>query len=108
PGALAVDYWRRTTEVQINRRDWIPLQFLRRPDQCGDIVADQLRYRWTARRIFRDRAQDWLLQVRSRMHPEIFREINIRPAVPAHQTPERQIRHILHRRQRQQRPWPSQ
>ena len=72
-------------------------------DQCGHVVPDHLRHHGAAGWIFGDRSQDKALQARLTVHAEIFGPVHVRTAVPGHQMPERQVRNVLHRRQRKDR-----
>ena len=56
--AFAVDHRGGTTQVQVNRRDRVLLQFASSPDQGRDIVADDLRHDGAARGVVGDGPQD--------------------------------------------------
>ena len=100
-GAFAIHDRHRAAEIQIDRRDGMLLQLARGADERRDVVADHLRDDRPAGRVLRDGAQDLRIQPRLRQDAEIFGEINVRVPVAADQAHEAQVRHILHRRERE-------
>src|SRR4051794_14850665 len=81
------------------------LQFLRGSDQRINIVANHLRHHRPAGGIMRDRLQYLRIEPGLGEDAEVFREIKIGISVAADKPHERQIRDILHRRQRQDWLW---
>ncbi len=101
--AFAIDDGRGTAEVQVNRRDGIFLQLPCCANERGDVVTDHLRDDGFAGRIFGDGLKYPFLRARIAMDPEVFRPINIRPAVARDDAHELQRRHVLHRCERKHR-----
>ena len=99
--AFAIDNRRGTAEVQVNRGDGILLQQLRVADERGNVVADELRDDGPAGGIFGDGIENPFFRPRIAVDAEIFRPINIRPAVTRDDAHELQRRHVLHRRERE-------
>lgn len=66
-----------------------------------NVVADHLRDDGAAGRVLRDGGEDMRIKPRLGQDPEVFGEINGRVAVTADQAHEAPVRHILHRRERE-------
>ncbi len=98
--ALAINNWRGTTEIQINRGDGKLLQQLCIAHERGNIVADHLRDDGFTGGIFGDGIENPFFRPRIAMDAKIFRPINFRPAVAVNDAHELQRRHVLHRRER--------
>ena len=79
------------------------LQQLCVADERGDVVADELRDDGFAGRIFGDGIENPFFRARIAVDAEVFRPINIRSAVTRDDAHELQRRHVLHRREREQR-----
>lgn len=79
------------------------LQLARGADERRDIVADHLGDDRPSGRVLRDGAKDLRIEPRLVQDPEVLRKINVRVPVFADQAHEAQVRHILHRRERQDR-----
>ena len=105
--ALAINDRCGAAEIEIDRRDGVFFESLRHAGHRLEVVADDLRHRRTAGGIFHDRTQNRFLGHIVGRHAEILGEIQIRPAVARHQPPERPVRDVLHRRERQNRPRPA-
>ncbi len=100
-GAFAINDGRGTAEVQVHGGDGILLQFLRGADERGDVVADHLRDDGPAGGILGDGFENPFFEVRGGVDAKIFGVINIRAAVRRHESPERQVGDVLHRRERE-------
>lgn len=101
--AFATHDRHRTPEVQIDRRDGMLLQLARGADKRRDVVADHLRDDRPAGRVLRDGRKNLRIEPRIGQDPEVFGEINVGVPVTADQPHEAQVRHILHRREREDR-----
>lgn len=101
PGTFAINDRRRAAEVQLNRGNGVTLQFLRRADERGDVVADELCNNRATGRVFGDGIENPFLRARIAVDAEVFRPTNIRPAVACQHAPELERGHVLHRRERE-------
>jgi hypothetical protein len=90
-------------EIQVHRDNGVVLKLLRRADERRDVIADHLRDDGPAGGVLGDGTEDVLLDVRGRMNAKVFRVVNVRATVGRHQFPKRQVRHVLHRREGEQR-----
>ena len=99
-GAFAINNRCGTAEVQVNRGDGKLLQQLRVAHERGNVVADHLRDDGLAGGVFGDGIENPLFRPRIAVDAEVFRPINLRPAVAVHDAHELERRHILHRRER--------
>ena len=101
--ALAVYHGRRAPEIEIHRRHGVLLQFPGGLGQRHWVIADELGDGRATGGVFDDGPQDGSVERAGAVHPEILGPIDIRPTVAGHDTPEGQVRDILHRGQRQHR-----
>lgn len=100
-GAFAIHDRHGAAEVQIDRRDWMLLQLACGTDQRRDVVADHLRDDRATGRVLRDGGENLRIEARGGQDAEIFGEVNVSVSVAADQAHERQVRDVLHRRERE-------
>ena len=107
-GAFAIDHRRRTAQIEVHGGDGMLLQFARRADQGGHVVADHLRHHRPAGGILQDGIENPAFEPGIVMDAKVFRPINVGPAVGGDDPPKRQIGHVLHRSQGKERFRPAQ
>ena len=100
-GVLAINHRHRTSEVQIDARHRMLLQFARATNERGNVIPDHLGNRGLTSGVGRDGLQNIRIEERVRIDSEILGEIKVRSAEKRHELPKRKVRNILHRSKRQ-------